>query len=140
MAASESTEYLIVLSGAAIFISTSSERDKYYPLLSQYIVYTNAGEQVDLAGLLTGFERNGAEYLFTDPDAASLPGGQRKCEHIGRCRLGDSRDIQCGLPVYIGSRGDGNDEISSGGEVISWKRQPVRPWKITKIEPFTLVH
>lgn len=29
MAASESTEYLIVLSGAAIFISTSSERDKY---------------------------------------------------------------------------------------------------------------
>ena len=63
--------------------SDSSERDKYYPLLSQYIVYTNAGEQVDLAGLLTGFERNGAEYLFTDPDAASLPGARENVSISG---------------------------------------------------------
>ena len=63
--------------------SHSSERDKYYPLLSQYIVYTNAGEQVDLAGLLTGFERNGAEYLFTDPDAASLPGARENVSISG---------------------------------------------------------
>lgn len=54
--------------------SDSNERDKYYPVLSQYIVYTNVGEQVDLASLVVGLERNGSEYLFTDPDAASLPG------------------------------------------------------------------
>lgn len=54
--------------------SDSSERDKYYPVLSQYIVYTNVGEQVDLASLVIGLERNGSEYLFSDPDAAALPG------------------------------------------------------------------
>ena len=63
--------------------SDSNERDKYYPVLSQYIVYTNVGEQVDLASLVVGLERNGSEYLFTDPDAASLPGGRENVSVSG---------------------------------------------------------
>ena len=63
--------------------SDSNERDKYYPVLSQYIVYTNVGEQVDLASLVVGLERNGSEYLFTDPDAASLPGARENVSVSG---------------------------------------------------------
>lgn len=63
--------------------SDSNEKDKYYPVLSQYIVYTNVGEQVDLASLVVGLERNGSEYLFTDPDAASLPGARENVSVSG---------------------------------------------------------
>ena len=63
--------------------SDSNERGKYYPVLSQCIVYTNVGEQVDLASLVVGLERNGSEYLFTDPDAASLPGARENVSVSG---------------------------------------------------------
>lgn len=56
--------------------SDDNERDKYYPLLSQYIVYTDIGGSVDYASLITGFERNGSEYLFSDGDDEYLPGGR----------------------------------------------------------------
>lgn len=55
--------------------SDDSQRDKYYPILSKYIVYTGAGEQVDLASLVTGVERNGSEYLFSEGEQSGLPGG-----------------------------------------------------------------
>lgn len=55
--------------------SDDSQRDKYYPILSKYIVYTGAGEQVDLVSLVTGVERNGSEYLFSEGEQSGLPGG-----------------------------------------------------------------
>ena len=53
--------------------SDDEEMDKYYPVLSQYIVYTNVGKSVDLNSLVIGLERNGSEYLFED-DNSLLPG------------------------------------------------------------------
>ncbi len=53
--------------------SDDEEMDKYYPVLSQYIVYTNVGKSVDLNSLVIGLERNGSEYLFED-DNSFLPG------------------------------------------------------------------
>lgn len=50
------------------------EREKYYPVLSQYIAYTEVGQELDLNSFLTGLERNGTEYLF-DGDSSLLPGG-----------------------------------------------------------------
>lgn len=46
--------------------SDDDERDRYYPILSQYIVYTDIGGSVDYKDLITGFERGGSEYLFED--------------------------------------------------------------------------
>lgn len=51
-----------------------TESEKYYPLLSRYIVYTEIGGSVDYASLITGFERNGTEYLFDKEDAYFMPG------------------------------------------------------------------
>lgn len=45
-----------------------NEGDKYYPVLSDYIVYTQAGKAVDLEKLLIGLERGGTEYLFEEDD------------------------------------------------------------------------
>ena len=42
------------------------ERDKYYPVLNTYIVYTKAGEALDLNAYVTGVERNGMEYPFDE--------------------------------------------------------------------------
>lgn len=53
--------------------SDDEEMDKYYPVLSQYIVYTNVGKSVDLNSLVIGLARNGSEYLFED-DNSFLPG------------------------------------------------------------------
>lgn len=52
------------------------ESEKYYPLLSQYIVYAEVGGSVDYASLLTGFERNGTEYLFDKGDGTFMPGSR----------------------------------------------------------------
>mgnify|MGYP005760132361 FL=1 len=49
--------------------SDDEEMDKYYPVLSQYIVYTNVGKSVDLNSLVIGLERNGSEYLFEDDNS-----------------------------------------------------------------------
>lgn len=53
-----------------------NESEKYYPLLSQYIVYTEVGGSVDYASLITGFERNGTEYLFEEGDDNFMPGSR----------------------------------------------------------------
>ena len=53
-----------------------NENKKYYPLLSQYIVYTEVGGSVDYASLITGFERNGTEYLFEEGDDNFMPGSR----------------------------------------------------------------
>ena len=62
--------------------SDENERDKYYPLLSKYIVYAKVGGAVDYDSLITGFERNGAEYLFSDDDDF-LPGDRGDVEISG---------------------------------------------------------
>ena len=54
--------------------SGENESQKYYPLLSQYIVYAKVGGSVDYDSLITGFEHNGAEYLFEDEDDDFMPG------------------------------------------------------------------
>lgn len=53
--------------------SEEKEEDKYYPVLSGYIIYTGAGQSVNLRELVTGLEHNGTVYSFTD-DADVLPG------------------------------------------------------------------
>lgn len=53
----------------------SAEREKYYPVLSEYIAYTDVGVPIDPAAFLTGLERNGTQYLF-DVDAGILPAGR----------------------------------------------------------------
>lgn len=63
--------------------SDENERDKYYPLLSKYIVYAKVGGSVDYDSLITGFERNGAEYLFSDDDDDFLPGDRGDVEISG---------------------------------------------------------
>lgn len=55
--------------------SDPAEREKYYPVLSEYIVYTDVGVPIDPAAFLTGLERNGTQYLF-DVDAGVLPAGR----------------------------------------------------------------
>lgn len=54
--------------------SGENESQKYYPLLSQYIVYAKVGGSVDYDSLITGFEHNGTEYLFEDEDDDFMPG------------------------------------------------------------------
>ena len=54
--------------------SDENESQKYYPLLSQYIVYAKVGGSVDYDSLITGFEQNGAEYLFEEEDDDFMPG------------------------------------------------------------------
>lgn len=46
------------------------ERGKYYPMLSQYIVYTAVGQQISPMDYLTGFMRGDTEYTL-----GSLPAG-----------------------------------------------------------------
>ena len=53
----------------------SDEREKYYPVLSEYIAYTDAGVPIDPAAFLIGLERNGTQYLF-DTDAELMPAGR----------------------------------------------------------------
>ena len=55
-------------------MSDEDESQKYYPLLSKYIVYAKVGGSVDYDSLITGFERGGSEYLFEDDDDAYMPG------------------------------------------------------------------
>lgn len=54
--------------------SGENESQKYYPLLSQYIVYAKVGGSVDYDSLITGFEHNGTEYLFEEEDDDFMPG------------------------------------------------------------------
>lgn len=63
--------------------SDTDEREKYYPVLSDYIVYTDVGKSVDLESLITGFERNGTEYLFEETEEDYLPGGRGDVEISG---------------------------------------------------------
>lgn len=53
----------------------SAEREKYYPVLSEYIAYTDAGVPIDPAAFLIGLERNETQYLF-DTDAELMPAGK----------------------------------------------------------------
>ena len=39
------------------------ENGKEYPLLSDYIVYTNVNQMIDPESLIIGIEKNGTEYL-----------------------------------------------------------------------------
>ena len=54
--------------------SDENEGSKYYPMLSRYIVYAKTGGSVDYDSLITGFERNGTEYLLSEEDDTFLPG------------------------------------------------------------------
>lgn len=65
--------------GLTVTVTDSSdedERNKYYPLLSRYIVYAKVGGSVDYDSLITGFENNGVEYLFEEEDDAFMPGSR----------------------------------------------------------------
>lgn len=53
----------------------TDERGKYYPVLTEYIAYTDVGVPIDPAAFLIGLERNGTQYLF-DTDAAMMPAGR----------------------------------------------------------------
>ena len=53
----------------------TDERGKYYPVLTEYISYTDVGVPIDTAAFLIGLERNGTQYLF-DTDAAMMPAGR----------------------------------------------------------------
>ena len=46
--------------------SDPDERMKYYPVLSEYIVYTKAGKKLNLRKYVKGLEQNGIEYLYRD--------------------------------------------------------------------------
>ncbi len=43
-----------------------AEREKYYPMVSEYIVYTKVGKSVDPLAYLTGVEHNGYTYAFDE--------------------------------------------------------------------------
>lgn len=55
------------------FISSDSKAEEgmYYPVLSQYIVYTSVGKELDLQSFLTGISNAGAEYSFESSDKES---------------------------------------------------------------------
>ena len=44
------------------------ESEKYYPVLSQYIVYTKAGQSLSLGDYVTGLQRGSMVYEFDSPD------------------------------------------------------------------------
>ena len=48
--------------------SDSDEREKYYPILSDYIVYTREGKELSLRKYVKGLEQNGVEYLYREDD------------------------------------------------------------------------
>ena len=52
--------------------SNREESMKYYPVLSEYIVYTGVDEKVSLASYITGVKRGNGVYSFED-DAEYLP-------------------------------------------------------------------
>lgn len=45
---------------------STEEREKYYPMLSQYIVYTPVGQAISPMDYLTGFMRGSTEYTLSD--------------------------------------------------------------------------
>lgn len=47
-----------------ITVTDSESEQGYYPVLSDYIVYTEVGRAVDTSDLLIGLERGGTQYLF----------------------------------------------------------------------------
>lgn len=57
-------------------ITDNSDREesrKYYPLLSEYIVYTTVNKQIDPGSYLIGLEQNGVEYTYEE-DGEMLAG------------------------------------------------------------------
>ena len=52
----------------------AEESGKYYPMLSDYIVYAPVGGYVDLTSLLIWLENSSTQYLFADANP-SAPGG-----------------------------------------------------------------
>lgn len=44
------------------------ESEKYYPVLSQYIVYTKAGQSLSLGDYVTGLQRGSMVFEFDSPD------------------------------------------------------------------------
>lgn len=56
----------------------SENRDeglRYYPMLSQYIVYTKKGQKIDPASYLQGLEHNGTGYFFGDRGLSDADAG-----------------------------------------------------------------
>ena len=70
-------------------VNREEEAGKFYPLLSDYIVYTKVGEELDEEVLLLGVTYNGAEYLFEE-DAES--GNDSETEETG-AEGGSTTDI-----------------------------------------------
>lgn len=50
------------------------ESQKYYPVLSEYIVYTKAGQPLSLRDYVTGLQRGSQIYEFTDPELSLAQG------------------------------------------------------------------
>ncbi len=46
--------------------SDAAEKGKYYPLLSDYIVYTTVGKKLDLEKYIIGLEVNGVQYTYEE--------------------------------------------------------------------------
>ena len=61
---------------------SENEQGKYYPVLSDYIVYTEVGRAVDTSDLLIGLERGGTQYLFNGGSRVA-PGGRSEVRISG---------------------------------------------------------
>lgn len=62
-------------------VSDTQENYKEYPVLSEYIVYTEVGKQIKLEDYLIGIEKNGTEYSFKeDKDMLFAEKGDVKIE------------------------------------------------------------
>ena len=55
--------------------TSSEENGKYYPMLSQYIVYTGVGQPVSPMDYLTGFVQGEREYTMDSLPAGVDPAG-----------------------------------------------------------------
>lgn len=73
----------VLLSVTVTDPSNDNEREKYYPLLSEYIAYTDVGKSLNLENLIIGLDRNGSEYLFEEEDEDFLPGERGDVEISG---------------------------------------------------------
>lgn len=81
------------------------ERNKYYPLLSEYIVYTKVGNPLDLNAYLIGVEKSGTDYKFAE-DGAYL--------EVGWENIGVNAEIDYATPgVYTAEFVCSGDELAT---------------------------
>ena len=56
----------IPLEGTTVDAGNREESQKYYPVLSEYIVYTPIGEELHLSSYLIGMKKGGSSYTFEE--------------------------------------------------------------------------